>query len=212
MMCSDGTFSHHISHITSIASKLTWWMLRTFQTRDRNCMVTLWKALVLPRLKYCCQLWTPHKTEEIIKIEALQRTRTNRIEGLQHLNYWERLERLKELRLYFLQKRWERYLVIYVWKTLEGFLPDVGLEINNHIRKGRLCYIKRTEATTQRMKTVVHNSFTKYGARLFNAVPKAIRELSDVMTDSFKHYWTNGWTQYWTSPQHQDTQTLHPTR
>ena len=35
------------------------------------------------------------------------------------------------------------------------------------------------------MKTVAHNSFTKYGARLFNAVPKAIPELSGVTTDSF---------------------------
>ena len=32
-MCSDGTFSHHISHITNIANKLTGWMLRTFHTR-----------------------------------------------------------------------------------------------------------------------------------------------------------------------------------
>ena len=77
--------------------------------------------------------------------------------------------------------------MIYVWKTLEGLVPDVGLEINNHISKGRLCYTKRTEATTQRMKTVAHNSFTKYGARFSNAVPKAIRELPGVTTDSFKH-------------------------
>ena len=55
MMCSDETFSHHISHITSIASKLIGWMLRTFHTRDRTCMVTLCKALVFPRLEYCCQ-------------------------------------------------------------------------------------------------------------------------------------------------------------
>ena len=45
MMCSDETFSHHISHITNLASKLTGWMLRTFHTRDRTCMLTLWKAL-----------------------------------------------------------------------------------------------------------------------------------------------------------------------
>ncbi|KAG0722137.1 putative RNA-directed DNA polymerase from transposon BS [Chionoecetes opilio] len=31
------------------------------------------------------------------------------------------------------------------------------------------------------------NSFTRNGARLFNAVPKAIRELTGVSTDSFKH-------------------------
>ena len=102
-------------------------------------------ALVLPKLEYCCHLWTPHNIGDIIKLGALQRTLTSKIEGLQHLNYWGRL---KELRLYSFQRRRERYLVIYVWKTLEGLVPDVGLEINNHIRKGRLCYIKRTKATT----------------------------------------------------------------
>ena len=44
MMCCNGTFTHHI---TNIASKLTGWILRTFQTRDRTCMVTLWNALPL---------------------------------------------------------------------------------------------------------------------------------------------------------------------
>ncbi|KAG0729802.1 hypothetical protein GWK47_029616 [Chionoecetes opilio] len=100
------------------------------------------------------------------------------------MDYWERL---RHLRLYSLQRRRERYLVIYVWKTLETLVPDVGLQVNHHPRKGRLCYIRRTQATTQRVATVVHNSFTRNGARLFNAVPKAIRELTGVSTDSFKH-------------------------
>lgn len=99
------------------------------------------------------------------------------------MNYWERL---KELKLYSLQRRRERYLVIYVWKILEGLVPNVGLIPNNHPRRGRLCYIKRTEATTQRMETVAYNCFSKNGARLFNAVPKAIRKLSGVKTDYFK--------------------------
>ncbi|MPC13244.1 hypothetical protein E2C01_005968 [Portunus trituberculatus] len=38
----------------------------------------------------------------------------NKTESAHHLNYWERL---KELRLYSLQRR-ERYLVMYVWKIL----------------------------------------------------------------------------------------------
>ena len=35
------------------------WMLRTFQTRDRTAMLTQWKALVIPILGYCSQLWSP---------------------------------------------------------------------------------------------------------------------------------------------------------
>ncbi|KAG0725695.1 putative RNA-directed DNA polymerase from transposon X-element [Chionoecetes opilio] len=115
-MSADSTFSQHIINISNTAKKLTGWILRTFHTRERTCMLTLWKALVLPRLEYCCQLWSPYKKGDIVKLEALQRSFTSKIWDSQHMDYWERL---RHLRLYSLQRRRERYLVIYVWKTLD---------------------------------------------------------------------------------------------
>ena len=35
-------------------------------------------------------------------------------------------ERLKALKLYSLQRRRERYCIIYVWKVLEGLVPNVS--------------------------------------------------------------------------------------
>ena len=99
-------------------------------------MLTFWKALVLSRIEYCCQLWSPHKRGEIIKLEAVQRSFASRISSVQHLNYWERL---KALNLYSLQRRRERYTIIYVWKTLERIVPNVGIQVNEHPRRGRLC-------------------------------------------------------------------------
>ncbi|XP_076057329.1 uncharacterized protein LOC143034869 [Oratosquilla oratoria] len=64
--------------------------------RNKEYMLTLWKTLVLPKPVCCCQLWSSHKEGDIAKLEAVQRTFTSRIEGMQGLNYWERL---KELRL-----------------------------------------------------------------------------------------------------------------
>ena len=104
-MSADETFSHHINCTTKTGTKLTGWILRTFQTREVACMLTLWKALVLPKLEYCYQLWILYKIGDIVKLEGLQRTFTSRIWGLQHMNYWERLE---ELKLYSLQKRREQ--------------------------------------------------------------------------------------------------------
>ncbi|MPC25325.1 hypothetical protein E2C01_018431 [Portunus trituberculatus] len=99
------------------------------------------------------------------------------------MGYWEWLHHLN---LYSLQRRHERYLVIYVWKILESLVPNIGLTTNHHPRRGRLCYIKSMEATTQRVATITHYSFTRNGARVFNAVPKAIKELTGVTTDCFK--------------------------
>ncbi|MPC58121.1 hypothetical protein E2C01_052116 [Portunus trituberculatus] len=100
------------------------------------------------------------------------------------MDYWEQLHHLS---LYSLQRSRDRCLVIYVWKTLEKLVPDVGFQVNHHPRKGQLCYIRRTQATTYKVATVVYHSFTRNGAHLFNAVPKAIREMTGVFNDSFKH-------------------------
>lgn len=98
-MSNDGTFNHHINCIAETARGLTGWTLRTFQTRERSCVVTIWKALVLPRGEYWCQLWSPATKCDINMLEVLQRSFRSRIWGLQHMNYWECL---KQLRLYSL--------------------------------------------------------------------------------------------------------------
>ena len=74
-------------------------------------MLTLLKSLVIPLLEYCCQLWNPWKTKDIQAIEAIQRTFTYKITEAQHLNYWERLH---ELKLNSIQRRRERYIIIYI--------------------------------------------------------------------------------------------------
>ena len=35
------------------------WILRTFSSRDKHTMTTLWKSLVQPHLYYCSQVWAP---------------------------------------------------------------------------------------------------------------------------------------------------------
>ena len=146
-------------------------------------MLTLWKSLILPRLEYCCQLWSPHKIGDITKLEAIQRSFTSKIEGMENLNYWERL---RKLGLYSLQRRRERYIILYVWKSLEGLVPNVGFQANQHPRRGRLCQVRRAEGTSQRIQTLIHNSYTFSGTRLFNSTPRELRELKKIDPDSFK--------------------------
>ena len=105
-------FSSHIGKVTGTARKKLGWVLRTFRTRRRDHMLILYKSLILPHLEYCCQLWSPKELGEIRKLEAVQRTFTYRIEGLRESNYWERLS---ELRLYSLERRRERYMIIYIY-------------------------------------------------------------------------------------------------
>ena len=54
-------------------------------------------------------IWT---AKDIQAIEAIQQTFTYKITEVQHLNYWEILH---ELKLYFIQRRRERYIIMYIY-------------------------------------------------------------------------------------------------
>ncbi len=56
-------------------------------------------------------MWSPAKRHEIVELEMVQRRFIKRIEGIEHLTY---PEQLKKLKLYSLERRKERYLLIYL--------------------------------------------------------------------------------------------------
>ena len=59
-------------------------------------------------------------------VEKVQRSFTRFISGMEGLPYPERLTVLK---LYSPQRRRERYINIYVWKILEGLVPNLFIPI-----------------------------------------------------------------------------------
>ena len=93
-------------------SRLVGWILRTFTTRDSTTMLTLFKSIVLPILEYACQLWNPKSLQ---LVEKMQRSFTKHITGMFDLSYEARL---RQLNLYSLQRRRDRYQIIYVKKTV----------------------------------------------------------------------------------------------
>ena len=56
----------HIQNLCKKCSNLSGWILRTFTTRYSITMMTLFKSLVLPRLDYGSQLWSPHLVKHIV--------------------------------------------------------------------------------------------------------------------------------------------------
>ena len=97
-------------------------------------MLSLYKSLVRSKLEYCCPLWKCHKVTDIQVLEGVQKTFTSRIWGLQHLDYWQHL---KALKLMSLQRRRECYLLIHMWKILNGCSPnDIDIKFCDQSRKG----------------------------------------------------------------------------
>ena len=182
-MSNDTTFHMHIARLAAQCRRMASWILRSFRTRDRNTMLLLWKTFVLSRLDYCSQLWSPQSVKLTADLEVIQRHYTKRIHSVSHLGYWERL---KELRLLSLERRRERYTVLYVWKILEGLVPNFGIDSCSSPRTGRRCIVPKIPSSSSRMRTQYCNSLGFRGPQLFNALPQRIRDLRGVDISVFK--------------------------
>ena len=192
IMSNSGTFSEHINTTCEKARNMCSWILRTFRSRSPVLMKTLWKSLVLPILDYCSQLWSPCRQGQIQQIETIQQSFTRKI-ALNNVssNYWDRLSHLK---LYSLQRRRERYMIMYVWKILEGHVPNISgegyggiLKLHNETdRNGRSCRIPALRNCPANIRQLREGSLKYHGSQLFNALPKDIRNISNCSIDCFK--------------------------
>ena len=173
----NGSFKDHIEGKCSKARQICGYILRTFITRDSGVMLTLFKSLVLPILEYGCILWNPFKLSEIRCLEQVQRNFTSRIELNDELNYWDRLKKFK---LYSLERRRERYIILYVFKIIKGIVPNPGISWKVHERRGlELCYPPIKGGGKEKHKTMKHQSFFVKSVRLFNCLPKRIRSIGN---------------------------------
>ena len=148
-------------------------------------MMKIFKSIVLPVIEYCCIIWNPSQLCNIRKIESIQRDFTSRIYGLDQMNYWERLLHLK---IYSLERRRERYIILYVFKTIVGLVPNPGITWHFSPRRGVLIDMpfisSRSSGYSQSLK---YNSFFCLAARLFNCLPKDVRGLTGSV-DSIKNH------------------------
>ena len=184
-MCSDATFDEQISSVAIAANLKCGWVLRTFQTREKKLMLTLWKSLVQPVLDYCCQLWSPTQVGKINDLEKVQASFFKKINGMGQLAYWQQL---KALNTYYLQRRRERYVVIYVWKVLENLAPNFGIIVVNNRRHGRYCSVPHIKTTAPvRVQNLRFGSLSVNGPRLFNSLPSTVRNITDCSVNSFKN-------------------------
>lgn len=189
-MSCDGTFHQHIRNITEAARSKCAWILRTFQTRDRVPMMTLWKSLIRSKLEYCCQLWHPSMKGDTQALEQVQRNFIRKISGMQQLSYWEQLQALS---VYSLERRRERYLILYAWRIMEGQVPNIcspergGISTKWHIRRGRYCVVPTvSNRVSQAVQSLRYTSFAIHAPRLFNLLPSCVRNITGCSVDSFK--------------------------
>ena len=187
-LSNDASFNTHIHERCDMVKSKISWVLRTFSTRYRLPMLTLWKSLILNHIEYCSQLWSPSKVGNIQSLELLQRSYISRIDGMQGLSYWEQLE---DLKMFSLERRRERYQAIYTWRMLEGQVPNIDttpVQASLNDRRGRTCVVPPIlPSAPERIKTIRFASLTHKGPRIFNSLPSEVRNLTGCPTETFKN-------------------------
>ena len=135
---SDLKFRFHINTIVQKAQRVAHWVLRTFKTRQTFPMLILLKTVIVPLLEYACVVWSPSESALISLIERIQKKFTSKFQqfntydetlGLYtcHTDYWQRLKLLK---IYSLERRRERYMILFLYKICIGTYPNPGLDLS----------------------------------------------------------------------------------
>ena len=71
-------------------------------------MIKMFNIYVKSKLEYCCIVWSPVYQTYINELEMIQKTFTSKINGMEGIDYHDRL---KKLGMYSLERRRERYMV-----------------------------------------------------------------------------------------------------
>ena len=184
IMSDTARFDDHIEKVATTVRRKIGWIMQTFFSRRVDILKELWKSLIQCHIDYCSQLYMPGHAQGMLKIEKLFYDFTSRIPEIRQENYWKRLQRLN---MYSQERRMERYRILYVWKMLAGVVPNCGVELAQpNERLGQKCKVpKLVQNGRQAIQTLREQGFQVNGVRLFNSLPKTLRNMN-TNQDDFK--------------------------
>ena len=185
---NDLLFREHIDKIVTTSRIVMGMLFRTFSTRDKNPMIKMFYPYVKSKLEYCCIVWSPVQQTYINELEKIQKTFTSKIDGMEGLDYHERLEKLD---LYSLERRRDRYFIIYGWQQLEGLKENVlGLKkswigTSRRIVSKGIPYQFEGRRLRRADTTKIHNCPARRVKRMFNNISAKNRNLSGITMNTF---------------------------
>ena len=194
-MSSNAKFDHYITTIVKKARSMSAWALRTFKTRKTTPMLIILKSLIISTMEYASVIWSPGDQLNINRLENIQRSFTGRIaqfrrhdplHGLMEttVDYWQRL---KILKLYSLERRRERFMILYIYKIRLGLVPDLGLQFEYNSRTGTKVTPKLNRKAPTWVTSIRQHTLCTKGPLLYNLLPKELR-MTENITDPGKQH------------------------
>ena len=147
-------------------------------------------------MDYGSQVWSPICKSKLAKLETILKGYLSNSKDMGKNSYWENLRIAK---MYSIQRRHERYKILYIWKIINGLCPNYGLKWSTNKRRGTLVDIPVLNSyVPNSVKTIRDQSLTVHGGKLFNSfhssseTVRTVRKLSNLNSiSSLKSYLTN---------------------
>ena len=89
------TFSKHIQSQINKANAVLGSLRHSFKYIDPTSFTALYKSLIRPHLEYATVIWSPHTKRLQDAIEQVQRRATRLVQGIEGLDYNQRLKKLQ---------------------------------------------------------------------------------------------------------------------
>lgn len=184
-LSSELNFKKHIATIIAKANRVSGLLQRTFTSRNRDLMRTLLKTMIVPQLEYSSVLWSPTTRKLINELESVQRVFTKKIENYNRFDpelgisrcFLSYEERLKDLKLHSLERRRERYSIMYLYKILTGYLPNCGFSYHETRNGWHFTpKINMDRTTPAWIRKARQDSFFVRGPQTFNWLPARLKK------------------------------------
>ena len=177
----QGNYNDHIAKVYSKVSQRAGLMLRTFEDRSITHMKFIWKVYLQPLIDYCSQLYSPIAGGQLYRLESLLESFTAKIGNMKDIHYWNRLSTLK---MYSINRRFERYRILYCYKIVKGLTQNCGLSWSVSKQNGLLFDIPKFK---KYYKEARKQSFCYMGPLLFNSLPVYLRNDMTKSIEEWKH-------------------------
>ena len=184
------TFEQHMSKKINKANATMGLIRRSFSFLDRTLFTKLYTTFVRPHLEYGQAVWSPYLSKHVKKIEKVQEHATKLVDGLNAVEY---TDRLKTLNLPTLAYRRARGDMIEVYKHFHAY--DKGVLSNSFKPRDRLsrqhAFQLIPNYSKDGIRGVQRNSFYHRAIDTWNNLPNNVVDAKNI--SAFKQALDNHW-------------------
>lgn len=187
---SDLTFSEHISSKVRIANAIVGQIRRTFSYLDCQSFKKIYTAIVRPHLEYAQAVWSPNSQKYINMLENVQIRATKLVDGLNNIEYQDRLKRLNLPTLAFRRLRGDMIELYKHFTKYDRSTISSTFQPKTRPSRAHKLQIQEREAKDG-TRGVQRKSFYYRNINIWNKLPKWVVESENM--NEFKNNLDTFW-------------------